>query len=128
MLAIVVTLYGDAFSVLSAGSAVFLFISYAMPIGSGMLAEGRSWTDKAVSAGNLVEAVLALVGACVLAYVGIQPPNEKVLYVLVGFVVVLMVIWYGFGVRNTFAGPPVLKDTRNLERIRELEANVDPSV
>ena len=63
-----------------------------------------------------------------LAYVGIQPPNEKVLYVLVGFVVVLMVIWYGFGVRNTFAGPPVLKDTRNLERIRELEANVDPSV
>ena len=73
-------------------------------------------------------ALLALVGACVLAYVGIQPPNEKVLYVLVGFVVVLMVIWYGFGVRNTFAGPPVLKDTRNLERIRELEANVDPSV
>ena len=47
VLAIVVTLYGDAFSVLSAGSAVFLFISYAMPIGSGMLAEGRSWTDKA---------------------------------------------------------------------------------
>ena len=42
VLAIVVTLYGDAFSVLSAGSAVFLFISYAMPIGSGMLAEGRS--------------------------------------------------------------------------------------
>ncbi|MCQ4384086.1 amino acid permease, partial [Clostridioides difficile] len=35
-----VTLYGDAFSVLSAGSAVCLFISYAMPIGSGMLAEG----------------------------------------------------------------------------------------
>ena len=130
MLAIVVTLYGDAFSVLSAGSAVFLFISYAMPIGSGMLAEGRSWTDKAFQLGIWSKpcALLALVGACVLAYVGIQPPNEKVLYVLVGFVVVLMVIWYGFGVRNTFAGPPVLKDTRNLERIRELEANVDPSV
>ncbi|VWD38201.1 amino acid permease [Burkholderia contaminans] len=131
VLAIVVTLYGDAFSVLSAGSAVFLFISYAMPIGSGMLAEGRSWTDKGpfqLGIWSKPCALLALVGACVLAYVGIQPPNEKVLYVLVGFVAVLMVIWYGFGVRNTFAGPPVLKDTRNLDRIRELEANVDPTV
>lgn len=43
-LAIVVTLYGDAFSVPSAGSAVFLFISYAMPIGSGLLAEGHAET------------------------------------------------------------------------------------
>jgi amino acid transporter len=44
-LAIVVTLYGDAFSVLSASSAVFLFISYSMPIAAGVFAEGRTWTE-----------------------------------------------------------------------------------
>jgi hypothetical protein len=102
-----------------------------MPIGSGMLAEGRTWTEKGpfqLGIWSKPCALLGLVGACVLAYVGIQPPNEKVLYVLVAFVVVLMVIWYGFGVRKSFAGPPVLKDTRNDARIRELEANVDASV
>ncbi|WP_118184717.1 amino acid permease [Paraburkholderia phosphatilytica] len=131
VLAIVATLYGDAFSVLSAGSAVFLFISYAMPIGSGLLAEGRTWTEKGpfqLGIWSKPCALLALLGACVLAYVGIQPPNEKVLYVLVGFVAALMVIWYGFGVRKTFKGPPALKAETNLERIRTIEAAVDQSV
>jgi amino acid transporter len=46
ILAISITLYGDAFTVLSAGSAVFLFISYAMPIAAGLFAEGKTWTKK----------------------------------------------------------------------------------
>ncbi|SIT39979.1 Amino acid transporters [Paraburkholderia ribeironis] len=131
VLAIVVTLYGDAFSVLSAGSAVFLYISYAMPIASGMLAEGRTWNEKGpfqLGIWSKPCALLALVGACVLAYVGIQAPNEKVLYVLVGFVAALTVIWYGFGVRKSFRGPPVLGSQVNLDRIRQIEAGVDQSV
>ncbi|MBN3756559.1 amino acid permease [Paraburkholderia sp. Tr-20389] len=131
VLAIVVTLYGDAFSVLSAGSAVFLYISYAMPVGAGMLAEGRTWNEKGpfqLGMWSKPCAFLALIGACVLAYVGIQPPNEKVLYVLVAFVAALIVIWYVFGVRKTFNGPPALGSQANVERIREIEARVDPSV
>lgn len=42
-LAIIVTLYGHAFTVLSAGSAVFLFISLAIPIAAGIFAEGHTW-------------------------------------------------------------------------------------
>ena len=112
VLAISVTLYGDAFTVLSAGSAVLLFISYAMPIGAGLLTEGRSWTKKGpftLGVWSKPFALFGLIGALVLAYVGMQPPNDKVAYVTVGLVVVLNVIWFGFGVRHRFAGPPIGK-------------------
>ena len=45
------TLYTPAFSTLAAGCAVFLYISYAMPVAAGLLAEGRTWTrDRALHA------------------------------------------------------------------------------
>ncbi|MFM0598065.1 MULTISPECIES: amino acid permease [Paraburkholderia] len=119
VLAIVVTLYGDAFTVLSAGSAVFLFISYAMPIAAGVLAEGRTWTEKGpFQLGMLSKpfAVAAVFGALVLAYVGMQPPNQKVVYVIVGLLAVLLTIWYGAGVRKSFAGPPVGKLSKEREQ------------
>ncbi|RQS66502.1 amino acid permease [Burkholderia sp. Bp8963] len=128
LLAIVVTLYGDAFSVLSAGSAVFLFISYAVPIAAGFFAEGRSWTEKGpfeLGIWSKPCALLAMVGAGMLAYVGIQPPNEKVLHVLIGLVIVLAVIWYGFGVRHRFAGPPLSKEAVDTDDIRKLEEQMD---
>ncbi len=72
---------------LSTGSAVFLYISYVIPLASGMLAEGNRWTEKGpfqLGVWSKPCALLATIGAGVLAYVGIQPPNEKVLYVLIG--------------------------------------------
>lgn len=119
VLAIVVTLYGDAFTVLSAGSAVFLFISYAMPIAAGVFAEGRTWNEKGpFQLGMLSKpfAVAAVFGALVLAYVGMQPPNQKVIYVIVGLLAVLLAIWYGAGVRKSFAGPPVGKVSKEREQ------------
>ncbi|WP_459620233.1 amino acid permease, partial [Burkholderia sp. 3C] len=119
ILAILITLYGDAFSVLSAGSAVFLFISYAMPIAAGIFAEGRTWTQKGpFQLGWLSKpfAVAAVIGALVLAYVGIQPPNEKVIYVIAALLVLLLGVWYLGGVRKSFAGPPL----GGLSKEREL--------
>ncbi|MEM5365261.1 amino acid permease [Paraburkholderia azotifigens] len=118
-LAIAVTLYGDAFTVLSAGSAVFLFVSYAMPIAAGIFAEGRTWTDKGPFQLGVMSkpfAIAAVFGALVLAYVGIQPPNQKVVYVIAGLLAVLLTIWYGAGVRRNFAGPPIAKLTNERER------------
>jgi amino acid transporter len=119
VLAIVVTLYGDAFTVLSAGSAVFLFISYAMPVAAGIFAEGRTWTEKGpFQLGMLSKpfAIGAVIGALVLAYVGMQPPNQKVVYVLAGLLIVLLAIWYGAGVRKSFAGPPLAGLSKERER------------
>ena len=42
----ILTLYSAAFTVLVAGSAVFLYISYIMPVTAGLFAEGRTWTRK----------------------------------------------------------------------------------
>lgn len=112
--AIVATLYGDAFLVLATGSAVLLYISYIMPIAAGIWAEGRTWTHKGpfnLGAFSKVVAVMATLGGLVLVWVGVQPPNDKVLYLIVALGLVLLVLWWGLGVRNSFQGPPSLNKT-----------------
>jgi amino acid transporter len=97
VLSIIATLYGDAFIVLSTGCAVFLYVSYAMPIGAGILAEGDTWTKKGpFDLGGLSKplAVLAVIGCIVLVIVGVQPPNEKVGYLLLLGILVLGTIWF----------------------------------
>ena len=111
ILIVAATLYGDAFVVLSTGSAVFLYISYVMPVGAGLFAEGRTWTEKGpfdLKAFSRPIAVLAVIGGIVLALVGMQPPNQKVLYLVAGLSFLLLSFWWAVGVRKTFAGPPSL--------------------
>ena len=113
VLAIAVTLYGDAFAVLSTGSAVFLYVSYVMPVAAGLSAEGRTWVHKGpfnLGVWSKPVALLAVLGGAVLVYVGIQPPNEKVLYISFALVVAMAVCWYGLGVRSRFTGPPEVKE------------------
>ncbi|QDQ25817.1 amino acid permease [Chitinimonas arctica] len=113
-LAFVATLYGDAFVVLSTGCAVFLYISYVMPIAAGIFAEGRSWTRKGpfdLGVWSKPIAVLATLGGATLAFVGIQPPNDKVLYLILGLGVMMLVGWWGLGERKRFQGPPAIQRT-----------------
>jgi amino acid transporter len=120
VLALVATLYGDAFVVLSTGCAVFLYISYVMPAAAGLLAEGKTWTTKGpFSLGGLsrIVAGLAIIGGLILAWVGIQPPNEKVGYLTVAMIVMMVVIWFAFE-RRRFEGPPT--GERILQRQREI--------
>jgi len=55
-----------------------------------------------------VIAALATVGGLVLVWVGIQPPNDKVLYLIVGMGIVLLLLWWVAGVRTSFQGPPAM--------------------
>jgi len=122
ILVVITTLYAEVFVVLAAGSAVFLYIAYAMPIAAGLLAEGKSWKQKgAFNLGGLSKpvAVLAVIGALVLAWVGMQPPNEKVFYVAAGLIVAMIVIWFAFE-RRRFQGPPT--GERIAQRQAEIEA------
>jgi amino acid transporter len=110
--AVIATLYADAFVVLSTACAVFLYISYVMPTAAGIFAEGKTWTRKGpFNLGGLSKpiGVLAVLGGLVLIFVGIQPPNQKVLYLIIALVVFLAVFWWGFGERNRFKGPPAVK-------------------
>jgi amino acid transporter len=93
---VVATLYGDAFVVLSTGCAVFLYVSYAMPIAAGFMQEGKTWTKKGpfnLGGASKLVAGLAVIGCILLIIVGVQPPNEKVGYLLLLGVLVLITIW-----------------------------------
>ncbi|MGL4766990.1 MAG: amino acid permease [Formosimonas sp.] len=104
------TLYGDAYAVLATGAAVLLYISYVSPVVAGLFAEGKTWTHKGpfnLGGASKLVAVLAMIGGVVLAFVGIQPPNEKVLYLVLGLAALLLILWFA-GVRQSFKGPPVV--------------------
>ena len=111
--AVVATLYAEAFSVLAVGCAVFLYISYIMPVAAGVLAEGKTWKHKGpfdLKGLSKPIAVLAVIGGGFLVIVGVQPPNEKVLYVTIAMLIVMGIFWFVFGERNRFKGPPTVKE------------------
>jgi amino acid transporter len=113
ILAIAATLYADAFSVLAVGCAVFLYISYIMPVAAGILAEGKTWTHKGpfdLGGMSKLIGVLAVIGGGFLVIVGVQPPNEKVLYVTIAMLVVMAVFWFVLGESKRFKGPPAVKE------------------
>lgn len=97
ILAFVATLYGGAFLVLSTGCAVFLYLSYLMPIAAAMKAEmGGAWKNKGpfnLGGASLLVAALAIIGGAVLIFVGVQPPQEKVGYLIVLGLLALIGFW-----------------------------------
>lgn len=89
---------------------VFLFLSFTIPLVAGLFAYG---TDKwakpgpwAMSAGvyKLVT-VLSVVGMGVILFIAVAPPNERVLYVVLGFIALALVLWVAVENRR-FEGPP----------------------
>jgi hypothetical protein len=66
-------------------------------------------------------AALAVIGCVVLVVVGVQPPNEKVGYLLLGGIIALIIIWH-LVEKNRFAGPPLTDEAvkaRQAEIARE---------
>ena len=121
ILSIIATLYGDAFYVLATGCAVFLYLSYVMACAAGLRSELKgTWTQKGpfnLGGASVLVAVLAVIGCIILILVGVQPPNEKVGYLILGMIVVMAIIWYAFE-RSRFEGPPI------GERIAKRQAEI----
>lgn len=99
----------NAYIILSSGCAVFLYVSYIMPIGAGLLVEGKSWNTKGpfdLGVWSKPIAVLAIIGGATLAFVGFQPPYQLVGEFLAALIGVLIVVWFAFE-RKRFQGPPL---------------------
>ena len=108
VLAIAATLYSPAFAALAAGCAVFLYISYAMPVAAGILAEGKTWTAFGpfrLGALSKPFAVITVLGTLVLMWIGTRPPNDILDNYAIGLVVLLVLGWFAVE-RRRFAGPP----------------------
>ncbi len=97
VLAVLATLYGDAFIVLSTGCAVFLYISYLMPVAAAMLSEmGGHWKHKGpfnLGGASIPVALLAIIGCAVLITVGVVPPQQKVGYLIVIGLLAMAGLW-----------------------------------
>ncbi|MBL9062794.1 amino acid permease [Tabrizicola sp.] len=89
---------------------VFLFLSFTIPLIAGMFAYGGpKWPTPgpwAMSTGlyKLVT-VLSVVGMAVILFIAVAPPNERVLYVVLGFIAIALVVWVLVENRR-FEGPP----------------------
>jgi amino acid transporter len=107
-ISILFTLYAPVYSTIVSVTVIFLFLSYGMPIGAGLLAYGKSWTKMGPwNLGGLFQIVAAgaIAGVLLIFAIGIQPPNDKALYATVGLVAVLIIAWFALE-RNRFTGPP----------------------
>jgi amino acid transporter len=97
ILSIIATLYGGAFLVLSTGCAVFLYLSYLMPIAAALRSETQgNWKNKGpfnLGGASIPVAALAVVGCAILIFVGVQPYNEKVGYLIVLMIVAMIGFW-----------------------------------
>jgi amino acid transporter len=109
IVSILVTLYSSAFWTLAAGCAMFLYISYAMPILAGLFAEGRSWTEFGpfrLGALSKPLAFITVLGGIVIIYIGTRPPNQLLVNYLLGLLAIMAVVWFGVA-RTRFPGPPI---------------------
>ncbi len=111
LLAMSIKIDGTSIYVIVVNSTlVFLFLSFTIPLVAGFFAYGTAkWPNPgpwAMSAGTykLVTA-LAVVGMAVILFIAVAPPNERVLNVVIGFLVIALVLWFAVENRR-FQGPP----------------------
>ncbi|HUC86202.1 MAG TPA: hypothetical protein VL970_13480, partial [Candidatus Acidoferrales bacterium] len=98
------------YSAIAACCAVFIYISYVLPILAGFLAHGKTWT--AFGPWHLGKwyrplALVSVAGCGGLIVIGIQPPNEIAIKILGGALLLMLVAWFGFE-RKRFKGPPAV--------------------
>ena len=110
----------NAFAALSTGCAMYLYISYAMPIIAGFFAEGKTWTEFGnfhLSGLSKLFAVIVMIGTVVItiaghAFVVSAPATDSTSFVpglwyySLGFVILLAVLWL-VSENKRFKGPPI---------------------
>jgi len=124
--AVAFTVFTPVYSTITTVCVIFLYVSYLMPTVSGLLTYGRSWTKMGPwTLGRWYRplAVVCLIGGIVLVLIGVQPPNDKALWIVLGMAGFLSLYWC-FYKRRHFLGPPqgILIQTRQAEILAEEKA------
>lgn len=109
-MALLVALWADAYSAMTALSTIALYASYALPIAVGLRARQKGvWKERGpwhLGRWSTAVNVVALAWCAVLTVLLVLPPNQLAGYTFGGTCVLLVVAWWG-GVRKVFEGPRV---------------------
>jgi amino acid transporter len=138
--------YAPFMFALAAGCALFLYVSYAMPIAAGLLAEGKTWTQFGpfrLGAFSKPFAIISILGAIMLIYAGTQPPFNPIILPLfpdlpipfnwltnplIFIAVALAIGWFASEARR-FKGPPIGAEiAKRQAELRAAEAAVGETV
>ncbi|WP_165065433.1 amino acid permease [Paludisphaera rhizosphaerae] len=110
--AVLFTLYTPVYSTITAVCTIFLYLSYVLPNILGARAYGKTWTTMGPwSLGRWYKplAWLSVLGCIGLIGVGMQPPNDRSIWVVGAMALVLAMVWFS-GERHRFPGPPILRE------------------
>jgi amino acid transporter len=108
-LAVAFTAYAKIYSVVVSVTSIALYLSYAMPIAAGLLAYGNKWKQMGPwDMGPMfrVVAVLCIAISLFIFWIGVQPPNDLALKVLIALLIITALLWVGLEMRR-FKGPPI---------------------
>jgi len=140
------TYYAPFMFALAAGCALFLYVSYAMPIAAGMVAEGKRWTEFGpfrLGVWSKPFAIISILGAIMLIYAGTQPPFNPIILPLFPdlmfplnwltnpliFIAVALAIGWFASEGKRFRGPPIGAEiARRQAELRVAEAAVGETV
>lgn len=124
-------LYTPVYTTIAAVCTICLYVSYAFPIGLGFVAYGRTWTQMgpwSLGAWYRPLAAVSVVGCVILIAIGMAPPNELSISILITFSVVLAILWFSLE-RRRFPGPPLGGlDPARQQAIRQAELAVGESL
>jgi len=100
----------NIYTIVVNSTLVFLFLSFIIPLILGMMAYGTAkWPTPGPWAMNTglykLITVLAVIGMVIIFYIAVQPPNEKVLWIVLGFIALAVILWFAVENRR-FKGPP----------------------
>ncbi len=126
LLSVLFTVYTPVYSTITAVCTIFLYISYLLPIALGLYAFGRTWTQLGpwtLGAFFRPIAALCVLGCAGILFIGVQPPNTKALWIILGALALTAVVWLATE-RKHFRGPPLL--VRTPPRQPELEVTRVP--
>ena len=123
VLAVLTCMYAAAYFVVTSISTITLYIAYNIPVflnvrnklmkkGTFTTKENAPWNLK--SWGPLLN-IIAVVYTIFICIVLLLPPNELVLWSMVGFAVILVVYWFAWA-RKNFTGPKAAAEA-DLRRI-----------
>jgi amino acid transporter len=107
-LTIAFMIYTPVYTTIATCCVIFLYLSYGVPTLLGLIAYGRRWTAMgpwSLGGWYRVLAVICLFGVAFLLVIGVQPPNDKALWIVLGAWLVTATIWFGY-TRHHFEGPP----------------------